>query len=295
MAYSTNLIPPFPLLLILPFHTPSPPTSLSKRIPIFPFYCVLHHINLARFLGRMRNMNAGFAGTHRMRIFWCPFLCILRPKQVACGDQDGLKGTYRVDVDIPANDWASISDFCDVLVFNTGHWYYSSLSANSPKLLINELIDLFLSFLKLWHKVLSLFIVRANQYYLLPIDMSYRFKVALENMVSYVQNKVPHKTLKIWRLQSPRHFYGGDWNQNDSCLFNKLIDKQQLNLWFDPNNNGPNKEERLLNRLIKGTLQGTDIQLLNLTQLSEFRAYAHPVIWLGQKDAVLVWGQNCVH
>ena len=44
-----------------------------------------------------------------------------RPSQV---DQDGVKGIYRVDVDIPADDWASIADFYDVLVFNTGHWYF---------------------------------------------------------------------------------------------------------------------------------------------------------------------------
>lgn len=45
-----------------------------------------------------------------------------QPKQPADGNQDGLKGIYRVDVDIPSDDWANIGDFYDVLVFNTGHW-----------------------------------------------------------------------------------------------------------------------------------------------------------------------------
>ncbi|KAI4978999.1 hypothetical protein ZWY2020_015752 [Hordeum vulgare] len=36
---------------------------------------------------------------------------------------DGIKGTYRVDVDIPADDWANITKFYDVLIFNTGHWF----------------------------------------------------------------------------------------------------------------------------------------------------------------------------
>lgn len=69
----------------------------------------------------------------------------------------------------------------------------------------------------------------------------------------------------------------------------------QLDLWFDPSNNGVNKEARRLNYMIKEALQGTDIQLLDLTHLSEFRADAHPAIWLGKKDAVAVWGQDCMH
>lgn len=60
-------------------------------------------------------------------------------------------------------------------------------------------------------------------------------------------------------------------------------------------NNGVNKEARLLNDLIEGTLRGSDIQLLDLTHLSEYRADAHPAIWLGKKDAVAVWGQDCMH
>lgn len=69
----------------------------------------------------------------------------------------------------------------------------------------------------------------------------------------------------------------------------------QLDLWFDPRNNGVNKEARVLNRMIRDTLQGTDVQLLDLTYLSEFRADAHPATWLGKKDAVEIWGQDCMH
>jgi hypothetical protein len=69
----------------------------------------------------------------------------------------------------------------------------------------------------------------------------------------------------------------------------------QLDLWFDPSNNGVNKEARKINHVIEETLQGTDIRLLDLTHLSEFRADAHPAIWLGKKDAVAIWGQDCMH
>jgi len=69
----------------------------------------------------------------------------------------------------------------------------------------------------------------------------------------------------------------------------------QLDLWFDPRNKGVNKEAREVNLLIQQALQGSDIQLLNLTHLSEFRADAHPAIWLGKKDAAAIWGQDCMH
>lgn len=69
----------------------------------------------------------------------------------------------------------------------------------------------------------------------------------------------------------------------------------QLDLWFDPSNNGVNKEARQLNRLIGSALKGTSIRTLDLTHMSEFRADAHPAIWLGKKDAVSVWGQDCMH
>jgi len=45
-----------------------------------------------------------------------------QPKQAKGGMQDGSGGFYRVDVDVPADDWAKIAEFYDVLVFNTGHW-----------------------------------------------------------------------------------------------------------------------------------------------------------------------------
>lgn len=54
------------------------------------------------------------------------------------------------------------------------------------------------------------------------------FKNVLESMISYIESEVPSDTLKFWRLQSPRHFYGGDWNQNGSCLFNEPLEENQV-------------------------------------------------------------------
>lgn len=56
-----------------------------------------------------------------------------------------------------------------------------------------------------------------------------------------------------------------------------------------------NRESRTINRLINEAIRDTDIEVLDLTHLSEFRADAHPAIWLGRKDAVAVWGQDCMH
>jgi hypothetical protein len=37
----------------------------------------------------------------------------------------GYKQGYRVDVDVPDQTWAEASNFHDILIFNTGHWYVS--------------------------------------------------------------------------------------------------------------------------------------------------------------------------
>lgn len=64
---------------------------------------------------------------------------------------------------------------------------------------------------------------------ILPLlEMHDGFKVVVKSMASYIQKTVPSKTIKFWRLQSPRHFSGGDWNQNGSCLFDKLLEESQV-------------------------------------------------------------------
>ncbi|KAL2343882.1 hypothetical protein Fmac_005167 [Flemingia macrophylla] len=278
-----------------------------------PRNCQLRRIDPFRFLALMRNRNVGFVGDSLNENFLVSFLCVLRvadraakrwkkkgawrgayfpnfnvtvayhravllskyqwqPKQSETGVQDGSEGFYRVDVDVPADEWAKIAGFYDVLVFNTGHWW------NNDK----------------FPKEKPLVFYKSGQPIIPPLGMLDGLKVVLGNMIPYIQKEFPGKTL-FWRLQSPRHFYGGDWNQNGSCLFNKPLEENELDLWFEPRNNVVNKEARQLNFVIKEALQRTDIQVLDLTHLSEFRADAHPAIWLGRKDAVAIWGQDCMH
>jgi hypothetical protein len=69
---------------------------------------------------------------------------------------------------------------------------------------------------------------RAGQPILPPLELFEGLKVVLESMVSYIEREVPRKTLKFWRLQSPRHFYGGEWNQNGSCLLNEPLKEHEV-------------------------------------------------------------------
>ncbi|XP_043723144.1 protein trichome birefringence-like 12 [Telopea speciosissima] len=280
-----------------------------------PDNCTFPRIDPFAFLGLMRNKKIGFVGDSLNENFLVSFLCILRVadesakkwkrkgawrgayfpkfnvtvayhravllakyewqprKQLNLPDQDGLKGIYRVDIDIPADDWIEASKFYDVLIFNTGHWWgFDKFPKETP-----------------------LVFYRTGQPISPPLGMLDGLQAVLQSMVSYIQREVPDGTLKFWRLQSPRHFYGGDWNQNGSCLFNEPLEADQVDMWFDPRYRGVNREARQINHLIEEALQGTDIHLLDLSHLSEFRADAHPAIWLGKKDAVSIWGQDCMH
>ncbi|RVX10355.1 Protein trichome birefringence-like 12 [Vitis vinifera] len=120
---------------------------------------------------------------------------------------------------------------------------------------------------------------------LLPLlGMHDGFKVVLKNMVSYIQRKY-----------QARRSSSGACNLQDIFMVVtgiKMAVACSTSRLRNPRNNGVNKEARQLNLLIEEALQGTDIQLLDLTHLSEFRADAHPSIWLGKKDAVAEWGQE---
>ena len=53
-----------------------------------------------------------------------------QPKQSEAGVKDGSEGFYRVDVDVPADDWAKIAGFYDVwcLIQVTGNSFFIFLN-----------------------------------------------------------------------------------------------------------------------------------------------------------------------
>lgn len=66
--------------------------------------------------------------------------------------------------------------------------------------------------------------------------------------------------------------------------------------WFGLESGGVNSEEREVNQVIRSVLSGhEDVVVLDVAAMSEYRADAHPSVWLGSKDAHMVWGQDCLH
>uniref|UniRef100_A0A7I4FQ62 Trichome birefringence-like N-terminal domain-containing protein n=1 Tax=Physcomitrium patens TaxID=3218 RepID=A0A7I4FQ62_PHYPA len=186
----------------------------------------------------------------------------------------GTGSGFRVDIDIPADDWSNVTQFYDVLVFNTGHWWgYDKFPEDLP-----------LVFYKQGRPVWP------------PLSIREGLAAVLKSMLEFIDDSVPATVLKVWRLQSPRHFHGGEWNQNGSCSSSDLLSSTQVEEWFDPANGGVNREEREVNDVIRSALNGHHgFVLLDVAKISEFRADAHPSLWLGGKDTHLVWGQDCLH
>lgn len=58
---------------------------------------------------------------------------------------------------------------------------------------------------------------------------------------------------------------------------------------FSLDNNGTNVETRLVNQHLYKALKGSSFQILDVTQLSEFRADAHPSTTGGKKH------EDCMH
>ncbi|CAD6252155.1 unnamed protein product [Miscanthus lutarioriparius] len=187
--------------------------------------------------------------------------------------KDGKKGIYRVDVDIPADEWINVTKFYDVLIFNTGHWWGTYK----------------------FPKETPLVFYKDGKPIEPPLSIPDGLKLVLKTMASYIDREAPSTTLKLWRTQSPRHFHGGEWDHNGSCVTDRLLKEHELDSWFDPRFGGVNKDARTVNSVIQEALAGSGIRLVNLTYMSEFRADAHPTTWLGKKDAVAVYGQDCMH
>ncbi|KAL4338820.1 hypothetical protein HN51_049055 [Arachis hypogaea] len=181
----------------------------------------------------------------------------------------GFKEGYRVDVDVPESTWAQAPSFHDILIFNTGHWWWAPSKfdpVKSPMLFFKK-----------------------GQPVLPPLPPDQGLDMALEHMIAYVEERARPGAVKFFRTQSPRHFEGGDWDQGGSCQRDKPLSTEQVEEVFSVKNNGTNVEVRLVNGHLYKALKGSTFIVLDITHLSEFRADAHPAAAGGKKH------DDCMH
>ncbi|KAD4179229.1 hypothetical protein R6Q59_022761 [Mikania micrantha] len=181
----------------------------------------------------------------------------------------GFKEGYRVDVDIPEGTWAEAPSFHNILIYNTGHWWWAPSKFDPVK---------------------SPMLFHENGEPLMPpLSPELGLDVVLRKMISYVEEKARPGTVLFFRTQSPRHFEGGDWYQGGSCARLQPLSPHEVEKLFSVQNNGTNVETRLVNEHIYEAIKGTAFRLLDVTRMSEFRADAHPSSAGGKKHA------DCMH
>lgn len=181
----------------------------------------------------------------------------------------GFKEGYRVDVDVPDNTWAQAASSHDIIIFNTGHWWWAPSKfdpVKSPMLFFKK-----------------------GQPVIPPLRPDQGLDMVLEHMIPYVEERARPGAIKFFRTQSPRHFEGGDWDQGGSCQRDRPLSAQQVEKLFSVKNNGTNVEVRLVNEHLDKALKGSNFIVLNITYLSEFRADAHPASAGGKKH------DDCMH
>ncbi|KZV38046.1 protein trichome birefringence-like 13 [Dorcoceras hygrometricum] len=181
----------------------------------------------------------------------------------------GFKEGYRVDADIPEGTWAEALSFHDILIFNTGHWWWAPSKFDPVK-----------SPMIFFEKGLPV---------IPPIPPDIGLDMVLRHMLSYVEKQVRANAILFFRTQSPRHFEGGDWDQGGSCSRSQPLLPQEVEKLFSIESNGTNVETRLVNKHLYKALEGSPFKVLDITHISEFRADAHPSTAGGKKH------DDCMH
>ncbi|XP_062186393.1 protein trichome birefringence-like 13 [Phragmites australis] len=181
----------------------------------------------------------------------------------------GYKQGYRVDVDVTDQTWAEASSFHDILIFNTGHWWWAPSKFDpiqSPMLFFEK-----------------------GKPIIPPLLPPAGLDLALQHMITFVNKTMRPNAVKFFRTQSPRHFEGGDWNEGGSCQRNQPLSSEEVEEIFSLDNNGTNVEVRLVNQHLMKALRQSTFRVLDITRMSEFRADAHPSTTGGKKH------DDCMH
>ncbi|GMQ01254.1 hypothetical protein CsSME_00047957 [Camellia sinensis var. sinensis] len=181
----------------------------------------------------------------------------------------GYKEGYRVDVDIPEGTWAEAMSFHDILIFNTGHWWWAPSKfdpVKSPMLFFENGLPV-----------------------MPPVPPDVGLDMVLKHTTSYVERRMRPSAILFFRTQSPRHFEGGEWDQGGSCQRLHPLLSQEVEELFSLRNNGTNVEARLVNQHLYKALNRSGFNVLDITRMSEFRADAHPSTAGGKKH------DDCMH
>ncbi|KAL3538757.1 hypothetical protein ACH5RR_002123 [Cinchona calisaya] len=181
----------------------------------------------------------------------------------------GYKEGYRIDVDVPEGTWEEAPNFHDILIFNTGHWWWAPSKFDPVKS--------------------PLLFFEKGTPVMPPIPPDVGLDMVLKHMISLVQKRKQPGTTIFFRTQSPRHFEGGDWDQGGSCQRSKPLSPQEVEEFFSIENNGTNVEARLVNKHLFKALKGSSFHILDITRMSEYRADAHPSTAGGKKH------DDCMH
>ncbi|KAL5988317.1 Protein trichome birefringence-like 13 [Asimina triloba] len=187
----------------------------------------------------------------------------------------GYREGFRVDVDVPDSSWANAPGFHDILILNTGHWWWAPSKFDpiqSPMLFFEK-----------------------GSPVLPPIPPQHGLDMALRHMILFVESMTRPSAIKFFRTQSPRHFEGGDWNEGGSCGRVEPLLPEKVEQLFRVENNGTNVEARLVNQHLFRALKGSSFRILDITHMSEFRADAHPSTAGGKKhDDCMHWTRSHV-
>ncbi|XP_073146920.1 protein trichome birefringence-like 13 isoform X2 [Henckelia pumila] len=109
----------------------------------------------------------------------------------------GFKEGYRVDADLPEGTWAEAPSFHDILIFNTGHWWWAPSKFDPVKS--------------------PMFFFEKGLPVIPPVSPDVGLDIVLRHMLSYVEKQARPNAILFFRTQSPRHFEGGDWDRGGSC------------------------------------------------------------------------------
>ncbi|XP_047976676.1 protein trichome birefringence-like 13 [Salvia hispanica] len=181
----------------------------------------------------------------------------------------GYKDGYRIDVDMPDGSWAAAPHFHDILIFNTGHWWWAPSKFDplkTPMLFFEKGVPV-----------------------TPPLTPNAGLDMVLRHMVSFVEMNARKNAILFFRTQSPRHFEGGNWDQGGSCPRVQPLAPREVEQLFSIENNGTNVETRLVNGHLYRALEGSKFQILEITRMSEFRADAHPSTAGGKRH------DDCMH